>query len=373
MGISGLSKPREKAVLVGVAMNTVSAKIVNEHLAELGRLAETAGADVVETTLQRRDRFDPSTLVGGGKVQEIAELVEKHCADIVIFDEDLSGSQVKNLEAIIPAKILDRSGIILDIFAKHAKTAEAKVQVEVAQLEYMLPRLTNAWTHLSRQAGGVGIGMRGPGETQLETDKRLVRKRIADLNRKLEKMQDIRVAQHNRRIPTFHIAVVGYTNAGKSTLMNSMTKAGVESADKLFATLDPTTRKIWLGLQKIAVLSDTVGFIRKLPIGLVSAFKSTLSVVAQATLILHLVDASAEDFEDHMEITAKILTELCPEATARVTVFNKIDLLSAERLEYLQLHHPDCLFVSAGGKVGLDSLRERICEFYDQSHFASSN
>ena len=373
MGIRGLAHSREKAILVGVATSNVSAKTVREHLAELGRLADTAGADVMEVTMQRLDKFNASTLVGEGKVREIADMVERHCADIVIFDEDLNGSQVKKLETQIPAKILDRSGIILDIFAKHAKTAEAKVQVEVAQLEYMLPRLTNAWTHLSRQAGGVGIGMRGPGETQLEVDKRLVRKRIADLNRKLEKMQDIREAQHSRRIPTFHVAVVGYTNAGKSTLMNSMTKAGVESADKLFATLDPTTRKIWLGLQKIAVLSDTVGFIRKLPIGLVSAFKSTLSVVAQATLILHLVDASANDFEDHMEITAKILTELCPEETIRVTVFNKIDLLPQERLEFLQLHHPEAIFVSAESKMGLDQLRSRICDYYDQSQFASLN
>jgi len=372
VGVNGVAKPREKAVLVGIATNSVSAKTVREHLAELGRLAETAGADVVETTMQRREKLDPSTLVGEGKVREIADMVERHQADLVIFDEDLNGSQVKKLETSIAAKILDRSGIILDIFAKHAKTAEAKVQVEVAQLEYMLPRLTKAWTHLSRQAGGVGIGMRGPGETQLEVDRRLVRKRIADLNRKLEKMQGIREAQHHHRIPTFHVAVVGYTNAGKSTLMNALTRAGVESADKLFATLDPTTRKIWLGPQKIAVLSDTVGFIRKLPVGLVSSFKSTLSVVAQATLILHLVDASADDFEDHMEITARILTELCPEETTRVTVFNKIDLLPPERLEFLRIHHPQAVFISAEAKVGLDVLRIRIAEYYDQSQFATS-
>lgn len=371
--MSGVAKPKEKAVLVGVALQSISGKTVNEHLAELGRLAETAGAIVVETTFQRRDKLDPSTLVGAGKVQEIAEMVARHQADLVIFDEDLSGSQVKKLEARISAKILDRSGIILDIFAKHAKTAEAKIQVEVAQLEYLLPRLTKAWTHLSRQAGGVGIGMRGPGETQLEVDRRLIRKRIAELNRKLERMQGIREAQHSRRIPTFHIAVVGYTNAGKSTLMNSLTKAGVESADKLFATLDPTTRKIWIGAQKAAVLSDTVGFIRKLPVGLVSSFKSTLSVVVQATLILHLVDASAEDFEDQMEITAKILSELCPEDTNRVTVFNKIDLLAPERLEFLRLHHPQTLFISAESKIGLDLLRQRIREFYEQDVFTSSS
>jgi GTPase len=264
-----LKKPREKAILVGIATRDVSVKTVKEHLAELGRLAETAGADVVETTMQRMESLNPSTLVGEGKVGEIAGMVERHKADLVIFDEDLSGSQVKKLESAIATKILDRSGIILDIFARHARTAEAKVQVELAQLEYMLPRLTKAWTHLSRQAGGVGIGMKGPGETQLETDRRLVRKRIADLSRKLEKLEGIREAQHRHRAPTFHVALVGYTNAGKSTLMNALTRAGVESANKLFATLDPTTRKIYLGPKKMAVLSDTVGFIRKLPVGLV--------------------------------------------------------------------------------------------------------
>jgi GTP-binding protein HflX len=363
---------REKAILVGVATRAVSVKAAREHMAELGRLADTAGAVVVETTMQRRETLDPATLVGEGKVREIAEMVARHEADLVIFDEDLSGSQVKKLEEKISCKILDRSGIILDIFAKHARTAEAKVQVEVAQLEYMLPRLTNAWTHLSRQAGGVGIGMKGPGETQLETDKRLVRKRISDLTRKLEKMEDIRVAQHNRRIPTFHAALVGYTNAGKSTLMNSLTKAGVEAADKLFATLDPTTRKVYLGPGKTAVLSDTVGFIRKLPVGLVSSFKSTLSVVAQATLILHMVDASAEDFEDQMEITAKILEELCDAEVQRVLVFNKIDLLAAERLEFLRAHHSQAVFISAEAKIGLDDLRVRMREFYDQGKFASA-
>ena len=363
---------KEKAILVGVATRAVSVKAAREHMAELGRLADTAGAVVVETTMQRRETLDPATLVGEGKVAEIADMVARHGADLVIFDEDLSGSQVKKLETKIACKILDRSGIILDIFAKHARTAEAKVQVEVAQLEYMLPRLTNAWSHLSRQAGGVGIGMKGPGETQLETDKRLVRKRIADLNKKLEKMEDIRVAQHNRRIPTFHAALVGYTNAGKSTLMNALTRAGVEAADKLFATLDPTTRKVWLGPKKTAVVSDTVGFIRKLPVGLVSSFKSTLSVVAQATLILNVVDASAEDFEEQMEITARILEELCPGDVQRVAVFNKIDLLEPERLEFLKAHHPQAVFISAEAKIGIDPLKERIREFYDQGKFAHS-
>ena len=291
---------------------------------------------------------------------------------MVIFDEDLSGSQVKKLETKITCKILDRSGIILDIFARHARTAEAKVQVEVAQLEYMLPRLTNAWTHLSRQAGGVGIGMKGPGETQLETDRRLVRKRIADLSRKLEKMEDIRGAQHARRLPTFHAALVGYTNAGKSTLMNALTRAGVEAVDRLFATLDPTTRKIYLGPKKTAVLSDTVGFIRKLPVGLVSSFKSTLAVVSQATLILHMVDAGAEDFEEQMEITARILTELGTEKIPRVSVFNKIDMLAPERLDFLRAHHPQSIFISAENRTGLDELKTRMGEIYDKGNFAAA-
>jgi GTP-binding protein HflX len=371
-------KPKkEKAILVGVATRETPARIVKEHLAELGRLADTAGAEVVDTTMQRAEGLNPSTLVGEGKVRQIADMVAQHQADLVIFDEDLSGSQVKNLEKVITCKILDRSGIILDIFARHARTAEAKVQVEVAQLEYMLPRLTNAWTHLSRQAGGVGIGMKGPGETQLETDRRLVRKRIADLTRKLEKMESIREAQHKHRIPTFHVSLVGYTNAGKSTLMNALSRAdrfgrGVEAANQLFATLDATTRKIWLGPQKAAVLSDTVGFIRKLPVGLVSSFKSTLSVVSQSTLILHVVDASAEDFEEQMEITARILEELGTSDVPRVTVFNKIDLLPPERVEFLKTHHAQSVFISAEKKAGLDDLKERIKEMYDRGHFAST-
>ncbi len=371
MGIGHIvPKEREKAILVGVATREVSPSALKEHLAELGRLAHTAGADITNIVTQRRDAFDPATLIGEGKVKEIALLVKETCADLVIFDEDLSGSQAKKLEALLAIKIVDRSGIILDIFAKHAKTAEAKIQVEVAQLQYMLPRLTKAWTHLSRQAGGVGIGMRGPGETQLEVDRRLVRKRIADLSDKLEKMESIRQAQHNHRVPIFHAALVGYTNAGKSTLMNGMTKAGVESADKLFATLDPTTRKLYLGSHKHAVISDTVGFIRKLPVGLVASFKSTLSVVCQASLILHVVDASSEDYEDQMETTAKILKELKTDHILRLTVFNKIDLLSPERVNFMQVHYPEAMFVSADQKIGLQELRARIEEIYTHGGFA---
>jgi GTP-binding protein HflX len=362
-------KSREKAVLVGVATRDVTLRQAKEHLAELERLADTAGAEVVEQVLQRRPSFDSSTLVGEGKAREIAALAEQHEADIVLFDEDLSGSQIKKLESIIKVKIMDRSGIILDIFAKHARTAEAKIQVEVAQLEYMLPRLTRAWTHLSRQAGGVGIGMRGPGETQLETDRRAIRKRISDLKKKLEKVEISRLSQRDRRKGSFHVALVGYTNAGKSTLMNALTAAGVEAVDKLFATLDATTRKLWIGTNREAVLSDTVGFIRKLPVGLVTSFKSTLGVAAQASFILNVVDASSPDFEEQMEITARILTELGIVDTPRLTVFNKVDRLEPEHADSLREHYADAVFVSAEQKTGLEALRERLREACDHATY----
>ncbi len=366
MGNETLKGP-EKAILVGVATRDVTPRQAREHLDELGRLADTAGAVIVDRVLQRRPALDPSTLIGQGKAQEVAALVEQHCADLVIFDEDLTGSQAKKLESLIKTKILDRSGIILDIFAKHARTAESKIQVEVAQLEYMMPRLTRAWTHLSRQAGGggAGIGLRGPGETQLETDRRAIRKRISDLKKKLVKLEDVRTAQRDRRRPTFHAALVGYTNAGKSTLMNALTRAGVDARDQLFATLDPTSRQLWLGQGRKAILSDTVGFIRKLPHGLVSSFKSTLAAAAQATFLLHVVDASSSDFEEQMEITARILTELGLTETPRLVVFNKIDLLEPERLDVLREQHPDAVFVSAEGKAGLEELRDRLCDACD--------
>jgi len=367
MGMNPARKEREKAILVGVAKNDVSLKRAKEHLAELERLAETAGARVVDRVLQRRATFDPSTLIGEGKAHEVSELVKTHKADLVIFDEDLSGSQAKNLEGVIQAKILDRSGLILDIFARHAHTSEAKIQVEVAQLQYLLPRLTRAWTHLSRQVGG--IGTRGPGETQLEVDRRSIRKRVSDLRKKLKKVESIRASQRERRSGTFHVALVGYTNAGKSTLMNSLTQAGVEAVDRLFATLDPTTRKLWLGGRRQAVLSDTVGFIRKLPVGLIASFKSTLSVVSQASLILNLVDTSSDDFEEQMEITARILDELGVNEVPRLLVFNKIDLLDPERVSFLKELYPEAVFVSAENRVGLEDLREKMAAAYDEAAF----
>ncbi len=359
---SSLKPKIEKAIIIGVATSSVSLSTLKSHLHELARLAYTAGAEVCEEVIQRRAVLDPATLIGQGKLEFVSSRVKHHGADLVIFDEDLSGSQVKKIESVLATKILDRSGLILDIFARNAKTAEAKIQVEVAQLEYMLPRLTRAWTHLSRQVGG--IGTRGPGETQLEVDRRLVRKRISDLKKRLKKNEAIKQRQHERRYPTFHISLVGYTNAGKSSLMNAITKSNVLVEDKLFATLDSTTRKLFLGTQAKAVLSDTVGFIRKLPHNLIESFKSTLSVVSESSLILHVIDASEEDALEHMEVTAKVLRDMDTLDIPNLTVFNKIDLIPPSQVKMMMGTYPDAIFISALSKSGIKELLGRITEYY---------
>lgn len=358
------NKNIELAILVGVATPKVKPIQAQEHLAELRRLAETAGAEVVATFLQRVQNFNPATLIGEGKVEEVRVALEAHDAKMVIFDDDLSGSQVRNLESRLPGiKVLDRTGLILDIFAKHAQTAESRLMVEVAQMQYMMPRLTRAWAHLSRQAGGGNaIGMRGPGETQLETDRRLVRNRIQELKSKLKKIENIRQMQADRREDIFHVGIVGYTNAGKSTLTNRLTGAGVYVEDKLFATLDSTTRKLHLADGQSIILSDTVGFIRKLPHHLVETFKSTLGVAAHADCILEVVDASASDYKEHMEVTHKVLDELIDHDIPRLHVFNKCDAADAMRREELSTHFPDALQVSARENIGIEALKTLLLD-----------
>jgi len=356
---------RERAILVGIATPKVSPAQAQEYLHELQRLAETAGAKVVETFLQRVNAFNPATLVGGGKVEEVRLSAEQHEADIVIFDEDLSGSQVRNLEKRLPGiKVLDRTGLILDIFAKHARTSESRLMVEVAQMQYMMPRLTRAWVHLSRQVGTgggtPGIGMRGPGESQLEVDRRLVRNRIQELKRKLKKIERDRALQEEQRKDIFHVGVVGYTNAGKSTLTNRLAKADVYVENKLFATLDSTTRKMHLADGQNIILSDTVGFIRKLPHHLVETFKSTLGVAANADCILEIVDASAFDYREHIEVTRKILDELVDISVPRFCVFNKTDAASAERIEEIAADYPNAVRISALENTGMDALRDLL-------------
>ncbi len=364
MGGYKTKEEKELAIVVGISTGKTPAKVTLVHLEELTRLAQTAGAEVVGQVFQRRATFDARTLIGSGKIEELAEKVKETCAGLVIFDDDLTGSQAKTIEALLPnVKVLDRSGLILDIFANTAKTSEAKFQVELAQLEYYLPRLTHAWTHLSRQAGG--IGLRGPGETQLEVDRRLVRKRISDLKKRLKKIEAIKQHQHERRYPTFHVSLVGYTNAGKSSLMNLLTKANVGVEDKLFATLDATTRKLHLGSEAQAVLSDTVGFIRKLPHNLIESFKSTLSVVRESTLILNVIDGSNPDCKTQMKVTADVLSNLETDNIPRIMVINKIDLMEFNDIELLRLDFPKAVFVSAHQEMGIALLKNNIKYYYD--------
>jgi GTP-binding protein HflX len=356
----------EKAILVGVATSNVRTSQAQEHLQELQRLAETAGAEVAQIFLQRVQAFNSATLIGEGKVEEIRLALENHDAALVIFDEDLSGSQVRNLEKRLPEiKVLDRTGLILDIFAKHARTSESRLMVEVAQMQYMMPRLTRAWVHLSRQVGtggsSPGIGMRGPGETQLEVDRRLIRKRIQELKAKLKKIERDRASQARRRENIFHVGLVGYTNAGKSTLTNRLTGAGVYVEDKLFATLDSTTRKLHLAEGEDIILSDTVGFIRKLPHNLVETFKSTLGVAAHADCILEVIDAAAADYQEHIEVTSKVLDELIDTST-RLLIFNKTDAAAPERLEEITANYPDAIQVSALENTGIETLKSRLME-----------
>ncbi|HSQ40979.1 MAG TPA: GTPase HflX, partial [Fibrobacteraceae bacterium] len=300
-------------------------------------------------------------LIGAGKVAEIASRTKDLAADLVVFDEDLSGSQIKNLEESLPGvKVLDRTGLILDIFARHARTAESRIMVEIAQMEYTLPRLTRAWTHLCRQVGG--IGTRGPGETQLEVDRRSIRTRIQALKKKLRKIEDTRDMQAERRGDIFHVAIVGYTNAGKSTLTNRLTGAGVLVEDKLFATLDSTTRKLFLEPGHPIILSDTVGFIRKLPHHLVDTFRSTLGVVSHADCILEVLDSAAPDYREHMEVTQQVLHGLTAPEIPRIRIFNKADTTSMEQREDLCCHFPEALQVSALANVGMEILKQRLIE-----------
>lgn len=353
------SKRIERAIIVGVCTGRTKPWQAQEHLHELQRLAETAEAEVVGSFMQRMASYNASTLIGAGKVQEIAASAIELKADLVVFDEDLSGSQIKNLEEQLPGiKVLDRTGIILDIFARHARTSESRIMVEIAQMEYTMPRLTRAWTHLCRQVGG--IGTRGPGESQLEVDRRAIRNRIQDLKKKLKKIEMAREMQADRREDTFHIAVVGYTNAGKSTLTNRLTGAGVLVEDKLFATLDSTTRRLFIAPGKPVILSDTVGFIRKLPHNLVEAFRSTLGVTSSADCILEVLDSSAADYREHMEVTQHVLSTLVDAETPRIRVFNKADSADPARLEELSIHFPESQQISALENVGMEALKNQI-------------
>ena len=335
-----------------------------ESLAELRTLAESAGARVVGEILQRRDRPDPATLVGAGKLEEIAGAAASLDADVLLFDHDLSPSQQRNIEKIVERRVIDRTQLILDIFARHARTREGQLQVELAQLHYMMPRLAGHGVEMSQLGGG--IGTRGPGETKLETDRRKIARRVRHVEQQLENVRRIRAQQRQRResAPVATVALVGYTNAGKSTLFNALTRAGVLSSPKMFATLDPTLRAVELPSKRKVLLSDTVGFIRNLPHTLVSAFRATLEEVQRASLILHISDASSRLSAEQDAQVEIVLKELEAEKKPRLRVMNKVDLLDEEVAENLMAdaarESSRTVYVSAVEGTGLDTLLKRI-------------
>lgn len=351
----------EKAILVGVILDHQTEAEVDENLNELELLADTAGAIVTDRITQSRHSLDTATYIGKGKVQEIVGLKEMRSADLIIFDDDLSAKQVQNLEIQFKCKVLDRTGLILDIFASNAKTSESKTQVELAQLEYILPRLTRMWTHLSKQKGG--IGTKGPGETQIETDRRLIRDKIIVLKQKLEKIQRTKDTQRHGRTDVTQISLVGYTNAGKSTLMNALSNANVLEENRLFATLDSTTRTLFLAQNKKVLLTDTVGFIRKLPHHLVASFRSTLDTVRYGDILLHVVDVSHPNFREHMATVHETLLEIGIHNKRMLTVFNKIDnMKDTGDMAHLKQEFPDAVFVSAKRGINIRELKSQLLD-----------
>ena len=366
----------EKTVLIGLITQNQDAEKSKEYLDELEFLAYTAGGKVLKRYVQKMDKPNPKTFIGTGKLDDVKEYVDAHKVDIVIFDDELSPAQQKNIERVLECKIIDRTYLILDIFAQRAQTSYARTQVELAQYEYLLPRLTGLWTHLERQRGG--IGMRGPGETEIETDRRIVRDRISLLKTKIKKIDRQMEVQRGNRGSLVRVALVGYTNVGKSTLMNVISKSDVFAENKLFATLDTTVRKVVIGNLPF-LLSDTVGFIRKLPTQLVDSFKSTLDEVREADLLLHVVDISHPSFEDHIDSVNQILDEIESANKPMVMVFNKIDAYVSETIdeddlvtERTELHYTlddwkrtwmskvngDVIFISALEKENFKAFRK---------------
>ena len=376
----------ERAVLVGLITEQQNEAKATEYLDELAFLADTAGAETVKTFLQRLDYPNPRTFVGKGKLDEIREFIENNDIGMAIFDDDLTSKQVLNIERELKVKILDRTSLILDIFAKRARTANAKTQVELAQYQYLLPRLTRMWTHLERQRGG--IGMRGPGETQIETDRRIILDKISRLKEELKSIDKQKAVQRKNRGKLTRVALVGYTNAGKSTLMNLLSKSDVFAENKLFATLDTTVRKVIIDNLPF-LLTDTVGFIRKLPTHLVDSFKSTLDEVREADLLVHVVDISHPNFEEQIEVVDKTLREVCNGAEKpMLMVFNKIDAFSytpkdendltprsRENISLDELKKSwmsrmphDCVFISAKNGTNIDELKHMLYERAKEIH-----
>ncbi|PWJ59465.1 GTP-binding protein HflX [Dyadobacter jejuensis] len=385
---------REKAVLVAVSTQKQGAEKTKEYLQELAFLASTLGIDTVQTFTQNLERTDIKTYTGKGKLEEIVAFIKAEPVDMVIYDDDLSPAQVRNLERVFEdIKVIDRSLLILDIFAMRAQTAQSKLQVELAQYQYMYPRLTRLWTHLSRQSGA-GVGMRGPGEKELETDRRIVKDRISFLKEKLEKVDKQSVTRRKERDRLVRVAIVGYTNVGKSTLMRSLSKADVFAENKLFATVDSTVRKV--NMENIPfLLTDTVGFIRKLPTTLIESFKSTLDEVREADILVHVVDISHPAFEEHLDVVNKTLVEIGAADKATVLVFNKIDLYKPDfnkdednlpfedeedqeeepvleqlKKSYIAKKAEHVVFISAEKKENMEELRSTLFGMVKEKHFS---
>jgi GTP-binding protein HflX len=349
---------QEKVIAVGLILPAVSRNVVDEHLDEVEKLIETAGGCVVEKVRAKRVSPDSATWIGKGKAEQVKALVERHKAALVVFDDDLSPAQTRNLERIIPAKVIDRSGLILDIFARRARSREARTQVELAQLEYLLPRLTRQWSHLSRQAGG--IGTRGVGETQLEIDRRIVRNRISRLKEDLGRIERARETQRKSRAATFTAALVGYTNAGKSTLFNQLTGGSAVAVDKLFATLDAKSQRSAFPMPRPTVMIDTVGFIRKLPHHLVASFRSTMEEAVSADLVLHVIDTSHPQYEEQRAVGEEVLRDLGVPADRIVDVYNKVDRTDVEPSLRRRESAKSRLYISALTGRGIDRLVDTI-------------
>ena len=376
----------EKAILIGIITNTQDEDRVNEYLDELSFLTLTAGGTVSKRFTQRMDTPHPKTFIGSGKMEDILAYVKMHDISTVVFDDELTPAQQGNIEQLLKCKILDRTGLILDIFAQRAKTSYARTQVELAQYQYLLPRLKGLWTHLERQRGG--IGMRGPGETEIETDRRIVRDKISLLKKKLVGIDRQMATQRGNRGALVRVALVGYTNVGKSTLMNVLSKSKVFAEDKLFATLDTTVRKVVVRNSPF-LLSDTVGFIRKLPTQLVESFKSTLDEVHEADMLLHVVDIAHPNFEDHIESVNSLLNDIGALDKPTLMIFNKIDAYRPEELDeddlvterttkhyslnewqqsWMARTHGDAIFISAQHKTHIDELRETLYQKVREIH-----
>jgi GTP-binding protein HflX len=356
----------ERAILVGVETGSHEGMETEDSLAELGALAESAGAAVAGQVQQKLKIIDPRTFIGRGKALEVRDLAQREGATVAIFDDALSPAQARNLENEIKLRVVDRAQLILDIFAQRARTLEGKLQVEIAQLSYLQPRLTRQWAHLSRQTGGSGgaggrIGTRGPGETQLEVDRRRVRERLTRLKSRLSAVERTRSIQRRRRVevPYATVALVGYTNSGKSTLMNALTGASVEAADRPFSTLDPTIRRLKLPGNMQVMLADTVGFIHRLPHMLIEAFKATLEEVRTADLLLHVADASSPLFDEHMRVVDQVLEEIGVGQKPRLLVLNKVDLVPDGLRDHYEHGH---VAVSALRGVGLDRLLAAVAQ-----------